>query len=86
MGAHQRPAEMSFDFAYPQSNPLILQVELQLFQDLGGVDVHIHDGLGINQEEIDRSHGRLDNLLNPVGEVGSIKKEERPGKPVDQQP
>ena len=65
-----------------QHNALIFQADLQIFQDLGGVLIHIHDGLGIDEEEGHRLRGRVDHLLHPVGEIGGIKKEERPGKAV----
>jgi hypothetical protein len=87
MGTQKHFAEMTFGLANAQDDVTSSKKLVQLVQHLGGVDIHIHDGLGIYEEEGDRGLecGLLDYLLNPVGKIGGIKKEERPGKPVDQE-
>jgi len=65
---------MTFSFANAQDNPLLSQAVMKLYQHLGGSHIHVYHGFGINKKDRCRGLGRIDQLLNPVCEMGGIKK------------
>ena len=84
MRIYQHFPKMTLDIANSQDNVAPFQMVVKFFQHFDGVDIHVHDGLSINQEEVDRRVGGLHDFLNPAGKISRIKKEERSREPVDQ--
>ena len=83
-GVIEHPPKMSPGSADTEDNASTPEVVIQLLQHFGGVNIHIHNSLGINEEKGNLRPGRVDQLTYPAGKIGRIEKEERPGKAIDQ--